>query len=67
MYYGNSSATDAQNKTGVWDSGYAGIWHLNETSGNNSDSTLNNNAGVVEGSPTRITTGVLGSANGLCR
>jgi hypothetical protein len=62
MYYGNSSATDAQNKTGVWDSGYAGIWHLNETSGNNSDSTLNNNAGVVEGSPTRITTGVLGSA-----
>ena len=53
MYYGNSSATDAQNKTGVWNSGYAGVWHLNETSGNNSDSTINNNTGVVEGNPTQ--------------
>jgi hypothetical protein len=28
MYYGNSSASDQQNKTGVWDSNYKGVWHL---------------------------------------
>jgi hypothetical protein len=62
MYYGKSSATDAQNKTGVWNSGYAGVWHLNEASGNNSDSTINNNTGGVLGNPTRLTTGVFGNA-----
>jgi hypothetical protein len=67
MYYGNSYTSDAQNKTGVWNSGYAGVWHLNEASGNNSDSTINNNTGVVEGNPTRITTGkIFGNAHRLC-
>ncbi|MHA2325204.1 MAG: DUF2341 domain-containing protein, partial [Promethearchaeota archaeon] len=30
MYYGNSSIVSRQNPTGVWDSGYVGVWHLNE-------------------------------------
>ncbi|MGD0284188.1 MAG: DUF2341 domain-containing protein, partial [Candidatus Saccharimonadales bacterium] len=62
MYYGNSNVSDGQNKSGTWNSGYAGVWHLNETSGNNSDSTSNNNTGIVEGNPTRITSGVFGGA-----
>jgi hypothetical protein len=36
LYYGNSDiGSSQQNPTGVWDSNYVGIWHLNE-SGNGS-------------------------------
>lgn len=32
MYYGNSNNTaDYSTSTGVWDSGYRGVWHLGET------------------------------------
>jgi hypothetical protein len=64
MYYGNSSAADQSNKTGVWDSNYKGVWHLSEssTSSNRLDSTSNanaltNNASVTGG------TGVLDGDN----
>ncbi len=30
LYYGNSAATNQQNPTGVWDSGYQLVHHLNE-------------------------------------
>ena len=44
MYFDNSSITSSQeNKTGVWDSNYRGVWHLKETSGNQNDSTSNGN------------------------
>jgi cysteine-rich repeat protein len=46
MYYGNPAAADAQNPTGVWDSSYAGVWHLGDTS----DSTVNANNGANHGS-----------------
>jgi len=29
-YYGNSTIADAQNKTGVWDSSFIGVWHMND-------------------------------------
>lgn len=38
MYYGNSSASDAQNKTGVWINGYEAVYHLSETTGKYYDS-----------------------------
>ncbi|HTR34899.1 MAG TPA: DUF2341 domain-containing protein, partial [Bryobacteraceae bacterium] len=28
IYYGNPSASNQQNPTGVWDSSYAGVWHF---------------------------------------
>lgn len=31
MYYGNTTTTSAATTTGVWDSNYVGVWHLNET------------------------------------
>jgi hypothetical protein len=44
MFFDNSSITSSQeNKTGVWDSNYRGVWHLKETSGNQNDSTSNGN------------------------
>lgn len=44
MYFDNSTiSTSQENKTGVWDSNYVGVWHLKETSGNQNDSTSNAN------------------------
>ncbi len=56
LYYGNSAAASVENKTGVWDSGYRGVWHLSDLQ----DSTANGNAGTNAG--TTPTTGVIGSA-----
>jgi len=57
-YWGDSSFTaqpESQTNGAVWDSGYAGVWHLEELVGNNThnDSTSNNNGGSRTGnSPT---------------
>ncbi|KPJ58692.1 MAG: hypothetical protein AMJ46_13775, partial [Latescibacteria bacterium DG_63] len=55
MYYGNASATDQQNVTGVWDAdaSYGAVWHLDETpndgtSGGHEDSTANSNHGTPQ-------------------
>jgi hypothetical protein len=50
VYYGNNGASNQQNPTGVWDSGFKGVWHLPETSGLDYDSTSNNNDGTYFGS-----------------
>ncbi|MFX0167127.1 MAG: DUF2341 domain-containing protein [Candidatus Hodarchaeota archaeon] len=53
MYYGNSSMSSRENPTGVWESGYRGVWHLNEESLANPaiDSTSNSNDGTYTNSP----------------
>ncbi|MFH2137115.1 MAG: DUF2341 domain-containing protein [Candidatus Omnitrophota bacterium] len=56
MYYGNSSASDQQNVSGVWESNYKGIWHLHKdpsgTAPQESDSSSNNNNMTSSGSMT---------------
>jgi hypothetical protein len=56
MYYGNASATNQQDPTGVWSNGYAGVWHLKEdpsgTAPQMNDSTLNAIHGTSVGSMT---------------
>ncbi len=46
IYYGNSICTaNRENASGVWDSNYVGVWHLNDTPSNGGthyDSTSNN-------------------------
>src|ERR1700747_1327387 len=51
MFYGNSSVTtDQSNKTAVWDSNYAGVWHLpNGSTLSASDTTSNANNGTITG------------------
>jgi hypothetical protein len=49
IYYGNSSQANQQNKTGVWDASFAGVWHLTTTSSQTTityDSTANSNTGT---------------------
>ena len=49
MYYGNAGASNQENPTGVWDSNYVMVQHLEETSGTHYDSTSNNNDGTYYG------------------
>ena len=49
IYYGNAAASNQQNKTGVWDSNFAGVWHMTTTSSQTTisyDSTANSNTGT---------------------
>ncbi len=66
MYYGNASAsTDNQNKSGVWDSNYEGVWHLNtDPSAAVLDSTTNGNDMAQNGGMdnSNQTTGYIGRA-----
>jgi cysteine-rich repeat protein len=57
MYYGNPSAPDAQNPTAVWDSTYAGVYHLGSSV---TDSTPHANNGTDNG--TTLVPGQIGSA-----
>jgi hypothetical protein len=43
IYYGNSTANfdSYRSSNNVWDSSYNGVWHLNQTSGTQNDSTSN--------------------------
>ena len=60
LYYGNSSATDQQNKTAVWDSNFEAVWHLpNGTTLTANDSTSHaNEASSLNG--TSAATGFIG-------
>jgi hypothetical protein len=46
MYYGNSACSNQENPTGVWDSKYMLVQHLEETSGTITDSTIHSNNGT---------------------
>lgn len=59
MYYGNPSAPAQQNAGAVWDSGYRGVWHLDEqgtgSANDYADSTsLGNNAQGGAGVASRV-------------
>ncbi len=62
MYYGNDAAADAQNATGVWDSNFMMVQHLQETSGTLFDSTSNDNDGTGEGGVTLGAAGYVSEA-----
>lgn len=51
MYYGGpSSGATNQNRTGVWDANYQGVWHLNETVTDEATTgTHIDSAGIVNG------------------
>ena len=62
MWYGITGITASQeNKTGVWDNNYLGVWHLpNGTALSAADSTANGHNGVDEGAV--ATAGLIGGA-----
>jgi hypothetical protein len=62
MHYGNSDSTNWQNPEGVWNNGYAGVWHLNEINGNAQDSTTYKTSGILNGAVTQSQAGKVGYA-----
>lgn len=46
IYYGNPDCDNQQNTSGVWDSGFVMVQHLNEISGSHYDSTFYGNDGL---------------------
>jgi prepilin-type N-terminal cleavage/methylation domain-containing protein len=63
-YGGANSATDQSNAWGTWDSNYAGVWHLDETSGTQHDSTRNgNNSSIINVQTQGSATGKIGGAD----
>ncbi len=70
IYYGNPSASNQQNKKGVWDSNFTGVWHMTTTSTNTTltlDSTANSNTGtkVSVNEPYSTSTGTIDGAQGF--
>ena len=62
MYHGNTGTVkDARAATEVWDTNFKMVQHLEEASGNATDSTTNNNFGSVVGAD-YSTTGKIGNA-----
>jgi len=65
MYYNNSTASNQQNPTGVWDTNYKGVWHL---LGNSTallpDATSNSNTGtkLAVGRPANTASGQIDGA-----
>ena len=65
MYYDNPLSTSGENSEDVWNSEFAGVWHLSEMSGNLFDSTSNSNDGIRSGltnGPMFNTTGAVDGA-----
>lgn len=70
MFYGKPSATDTQDKTGIWTPYYAGVWHMNQATTGSApqfyDSFLGSNNGtsvnLVSGDSV---TGMVGFAKGV--
>jgi hypothetical protein len=65
VYFGNPLASDQQNKTGVWDSDFAGVWHMadNALSTKVADSTQNaGNATAHANTNSKTATGQIGGA-----
>ena len=61
VYFGNGSAANQEDPTGVWDANYK-VWHLDETTGTTYDSTSNNKDAVNTNS-TLDATGWIGNGN----
>ena len=65
MYYGNSGVADGQSASGVWDSNFVGVWHLDESTGNFLDSTDNNQNSTTYTVATRNSPGKIGGSVSL--
>ncbi len=63
MYYGNVSAPNQENATGVWGAAYDMVHHLSETSGTHFDSTINARDGEPFGGPNQNDAGLTDGAD----
>ncbi|KYC44672.1 MAG: hypothetical protein APG12_01606 [Candidatus Methanofastidiosum methylothiophilum] len=50
LYYGNNSATSAENPAGVWINNYISVWHFKEGTGTNLSDSTGNFPAILTGS-----------------
>ena len=62
IYYDNPIAIDEQDSHAVWDVNYSAVYHMNQSSGDVLDSTINGRDGTPAGNPTYLTPGKIGDA-----
>jgi hypothetical protein len=66
LWWGGTDGVDHQDRAGTWPPAYAGVWHLDETSGTAlADSTANGNTATATNGPNLGVDGVVGSAVAL--
>jgi autotransporter-associated beta strand protein len=67
MYWGKSNAADSSRGTAVFDTanGFAGVWHLGESSGNAIDATINGIKDTAKGTVKYQQTGGVGYSDSL--
>ena len=63
MYYGNAAAANQEDPTGVWDSDFVMVQHLEETSGTHFDSTVYANDGIPQNGLVQDAVGKIGGAD----
>jgi hypothetical protein len=63
MYYGNPSAANQQNASGVWDTSFVMVQHLEESSATRYDSTSNGNNGTAYGGIVKSAAGKIDGAD----
>ena len=64
LYYGNPGAASQQNPTGVWDSNYKAVWHMEDHAANTivAESTSNGYTGIDQANTSgKTVTGEIGS------
>lgn len=65
LWWGKQGATDQQDRAGTWSASYAGVWHMEESTGTLADSTANANTAMPTNGPTLATPAVVGSGVGF--
>jgi len=63
MYYGSNNSDNHENLSGVWDSHYMMVQHLNETNGTHYDSTPFDNDGTPKNGVNQSATGMIDGAD----
>jgi hypothetical protein len=66
LWWGGTDGLDHEDRSGTWPTAYAGVWHLDETSGTSlADATQYGNTATATNGPTLGVTGVVGSGVAL--
>ncbi len=65
MYYGNPNCNSQENPSGVWDSGFVMVQHLDETSGIHYDSSVYGNDGACVNGTDQNAVGYIDGADGF--
>ena len=65
MYYGNAGAANQQNKNGVWDANFRGVWHLVEAPANGVAGHFDSTSSNFTGTPQGFNDGTPGTTNAV--